>query len=56
MSEYKKDLKCDKVILPYGKKCGASPARKVGILEKNLCEVHQKELSKFISIQLGEEE
>ena len=48
MSEYKEELKCSK--------CGKSPARRIELFDSNICEEHQKELSKFINNQLGESE
>jgi len=54
MSDYKDDLKCEKIIDNKGNQCGKSPARKVPILNFVLCREHQKELSEFIKKQLGE--
>lgn len=55
MSDFRKDLKCNKVIDKKGTKYNKSPAREIKILNAYICEEHQKELSKFIARQLGEE-
>ena len=54
MSDYKDNLTCQKLV-GDGKVCGKSPAREIHILGKCLCEEHQKELTKFINRELGED-
>ncbi len=54
MSDFKKNLKCDKVIDNQSNKCNKSPARKIEILDRCLCEEHRKKLSEFINKELGE--
>ena len=54
MSDYQDNLMCTKIIDSNGNRCGKSPARHIEILDCNLCEEYQKELSQFIYHQLGE--
>lgn len=59
MSDYKDNLKCNKIIddeKGNSIECGKSPARLVPIFNINLCEEHQKELSHFINVLLGEDD
>ena len=57
MSDYKSVLKCNKSVMKNDsiEICGKSPARHIEVLNANVCKEHQKELSSFLTRELGED-